>query len=87
MITHALFGFIFPDDFHITYDNDSGLKIVNGVVVCGYFDKSSLKSESNSLIRLLCMEYNEDVTSKFIDNIQFLTNSWLTMNPFSSPQR
>jgi len=81
--THALFGFIFPSDFHINYDNDSGLKIVNGVVVSGYFDKSSLKSESNSLIRLLCMEYNEDITSKFIDNIQFLTNSWLTMNPFS----
>lgn len=81
--THALFGFIFPSDFHMDYDNDSGLKIVNGVVVSGYFDKSSLKSDSNSLIRLLCMEYGPDVTSRFIDNIQFLTNLWLTMNPFS----
>jgi len=81
--THALFGFIFPSDFHIDYDNNTGLKIVNGVVICGYFDKSSLKSENNSLIRLLCMEYGPDVTSRFIDNIQFLTNSWLTMNSFS----
>lgn len=81
--THALFGFIFPSDFHITYDNDSGLKIVNGVVVSGYFDKFSLKSESNSLIRVLCMEYGPDITSTFIDNIQFLTNCWLTINPFS----
>lgn len=81
--THGLFGFIFPSDFHIDYNNDSGLKIVNGVVVSGYFDKSSLKSDSNSLIRVLCMEYGPDVTSTFIDNIQFLTNCWLTMNPFS----
>lgn len=81
--THALFGFIFPSDFHINYQNESNLKIVNGVVVSGYFDKSSLKSDPNSLIRLLCMEYGPDVTSEFIDNIQFLTNAWLTMNPFS----
>lgn len=80
--THALFGFIFPSDFHVEY-NDSNLKIVNGVVVSGYFDKSGLNSNPDSLIRLLCMEYGEDITSTFIDNIQFLTNEWLTMNPFS----
>jgi DNA-directed RNA polymerase beta' subunit len=75
--THALFGFLFPPTFHIDYPN---LKIQHGVVTSGFFDKSTLKG---SLIRVLCMEYGVDVTARFIDNIQFLTNGWLELNPFS----
>ena len=78
--THALFGFLFPADFHV---NQPNLKIVHGVVTEGYFDKTSLKGTKNSLIRILCMEYGNDVTAKFVDNVQFLTNGWLEMNPFS----
>jgi DNA-directed RNA polymerase beta' subunit len=78
--THALFGFIFPRNFHIDYPN---LTIKYGVVTSGFFDKMSLKNSRNSLIRVLCMEYGSDITAKFIDNIQFLTNGWLEFNPFS----
>lgn len=78
--THALFGFIFPPTFHIDYPN---LTIQHGVVTSGFFDKSTLKGSKDSLIRVLCMEYGVDVTSRFIDNIQFLTNGWLELNPFS----
>lgn len=78
--THALFGFIFPSDFHINYPN---LKIKHGVVTSGFFDKSTLKGSKGSLIRILCMEYGVDVTANFIDNIQFITNGWLELNPFS----
>lgn len=74
--THALFGFIFPPTFHIDYPS---LKIQHGVVTAGFFDKATLKG----LIRVLCMEYGVDVTARFIDNIQFLTNGWLELNPFS----
>jgi DNA-directed RNA polymerase beta' subunit len=81
--THALFGFIFPSDFHITYPEPSNLTIKNGIVLKGFFDKTSLKGGKDAIIRLLCMEYNCDVAAKFIDNIQFLTNHWLTSNPFS----
>jgi len=78
--THALFGFLFPRDFHIDYPN---LKIQHGVVTSGFFDKSTLKGSKGSLIRVLCMEYGVAVTTRFIDNIQFLTNGWLELNPFS----
>jgi DNA-directed RNA polymerase beta' subunit len=81
--THALFGFIFPPDFHVKYPEPSNLTIRNGIVLDGIFDKTSLKGGKTAIIRLLCMEYNCDVASKFIDNIQFLTNHWLTNNPFS----
>jgi DNA-directed RNA polymerase beta' subunit len=78
--THALFGFLFPTTFHIDYPN---LTIQHGVVTAGFFDKSTLKGSKKSLIRVLCMEYGVDVTAGFIDNIQFLTNGWLELNPFS----
>lgn len=78
--THALFGFLFPPTFHIDYPN---LKIQHGVVVSGFFDKSTLKGTRESLIRVLCMEYGVDITAHFIDNIQFITNAWLELNPFS----
>lgn len=77
---HALFGFLFPPNFHINYTN---LKIQHGVVTSGFFDKSTLKGSKGSLIRVLCMEFGVDVTARFIDNIQFLTNGWLELNPFS----
>jgi DNA-directed RNA polymerase beta' subunit len=80
--THALFGFILPDDFHISYKN--GLTIKNGVLLNGGFlEKSNLSKSPNSIIRLLDIEYSSDVAARFIDNVQFLTNTWLTMNPFS----
>lgn len=78
--THALFGFLFPPDFHIEYKN---LKIEYGIIISGYFDKSILKGDKKSLIRILCMEYDEDITCRFIDNIQFITNAWLEINAFS----
>ena len=78
--THALFGFLFPPTFHINYPT---IKIQHGVVTSGFFDKSTLKGSKGSLIRVLCMEYGVDVTARFIDNIQFLTNGWLELNPFS----
>ena len=78
--THALFGFLFPPTFHLDYPN---LKIQHGVVTSGFFDKSTLKGSKGSLIRVLCMEYGVDVTARFIDNIHFLTNGWLELNPFS----
>jgi DNA-directed RNA polymerase beta' subunit len=78
--THSLFGFLFPADFHVDYPN---LKIKHGVVTSGFFDKSTLKGSKGSLVRVLCMEYGVEITARFIDNIQFLTNGWLNINPFS----
>lgn len=77
---HSLFGFLFPPDFHYKTQQ---LEIQHGVVVSGFFDKQSLKGTKNSIIRLLCMEYNEKITAKFIDNLQFITNAFLEIFPFS----
>lgn len=77
---HSLFGFLFPPDFHYKSDN---LEIQYGILVSGFFDKQSLKGTKNSIIRVLCMEYNEKTTAKFIDNIQFITNAYLEIFPFS----
>jgi DNA-directed RNA polymerase beta' subunit len=78
--SHALFGFIFPPDFH--YETNL-IKIEYGIVVSGYFEKTSLKGTNSSLIRILCLEYDEKITALFVDNIQFLTNAFLEIFPFS----
>lgn len=75
-----LFGFIFPEDFHL---DDPKLVISFGVLVKGALDKTWLGATRQSLIYLLGMEYTEDETASFIDNVQFLTNAWLDYNPFS----
>lgn len=80
LTTHDLFGFILPSDFFMSYDN---LEIKQGVIIHGYLNKKNINSGSSSLIRLLCLEYGEKVAAEFIDNIQFLTNYWLSLNPFS----
>jgi len=77
---HSLFGFLFPPDFHYKTQQ---LEIQYGVVVSGFFDKQSLKGTKKSIIRVLCMEYNEKITAKFIDNLQFITNAFLEIFPFS----
>lgn len=77
---HTLYGFLFPPDFHYSTQN---LEIQYGILVSGFFDKNSLKGTKNSIIRVLCMEYNQKITAKFIDNIQFITNAFLEIFPFS----
>ena len=46
----------------------------------GVLNKSDL---GNALIHNLYKEYGKDITSTFIDNIQFLTNKWLLQSGFS----
>lgn len=75
--TPMLFGFILPDDFHLTTPT---LTIKNGVVLKGYFSKATLGDTKDSIIRLLCLEYGNETAASFVDNIQFLTNAWLEMN-------
>lgn len=78
--TPMLFGFIMPDDFHM---DTPTLKVKNGVIVEGYLCKATLGATKESIIRILCMDYGVDTAASFVDNIQFLTNAWLEINPFS----
>lgn len=78
--TPMLFGFIMPDDFFVDYED---LKIDRGVVVGGCFSKDNLGCTKRSLLRILTLEYGDDVAERFINNIQFVTNAWLEANGFS----
>lgn len=78
--TPMLFGFIMPRDFFIDYED---LKIEYGVVACGHFKKDNLGCTKRSLLRVLTLEYGDDIAERFINNIQFITNAWLEVNGFS----
>jgi DNA-directed RNA polymerase beta' subunit len=82
--SHALYGFLFPPDFHYsTKVKEQGVQIEYGILMSGFLDKTTLKGTKKSLIRVLCMEYDENIASTFVDNIQFLTNAFLEIYPFS----
>lgn len=80
LFTKDLFSYILPSDF---FYNTKTLKIENGSIISGYFDKSSLGSTSNAIVKLLRMEYDKHVAADFIDNLQFITNAWLESTSFS----
>ena len=58
------------------------VKIYKGVMYEGTLDKVILGQTHNSLIQVLMKEYDENIASCFIDNIQFLSNNWLLMDGF-----
>lgn len=82
----GLLSLLLPEGFiyhQPTNDSDYILDIYDGVILDGYMDKKSLGKSSNSIIQLLHKEYSPKVASKFIDNIQFVTNGWLFNEGFS----
>jgi DNA-directed RNA polymerase beta' subunit len=83
LYSHDLFAYILPRDFSVTYPAPSCLTIKGGRIISGYFSKASLSCSANAIVRLLCMDYGSEIAASFIDNLQFLTNAWLEINPFS----
>jgi DNA-directed RNA polymerase beta' subunit len=84
----GLISLILPDDLIYEKENKANqkepiLKIFRGVLYEGTLDKNILGSNSNSLIHILHKEYGPDRTCKFIDEIQFIANSWLLIEGFS----
>ena len=75
-----LFAYILPRDFNAVYPK---MRIEKGIIVDGYFDKTSLGTTSNSVIRLLHIDHGKEAASEFIDNIQYLAHAWLELKPFS----
>ena len=78
--TFDLLSHLFPLDFFYEYEN---VIIKAGKFLHGPLTKAHLGPTKNSLIRILCMEYGNDISSKFIDEIQFITNAWLETRGFS----
>lgn len=84
----GLLSLILPEDFNYTGRNDLHpdepvLKIIEGVFVEGTLGKVNLGSSHESLIKILHKEYSPDISCEFADNIQFITNRWLSGNGFS----
>lgn len=75
-----LFDYLLPDDFFYTNPN---ITIEHGKIISGYLDKMSLGTTSSAIVRYLILEYSKDVAAEFIDNVQFVTNAWLEIFPFS----
>ena len=78
--TPMIFSFIMPPDFFIEYEE---LQIERGILISGCFKKANLGGTKKSLLRVLALEYGNDIAASFIDNIQFVTNAWLEVNGFS----
>lgn len=84
----GLFSLLLPSDFNYTSKNgampdEPVVKIWKGVIYEGAINKVDIGGSHNSIIQLLCKEYGNDIASTFVDNIQFIVNSWLTMTGFT----
>jgi DNA-directed RNA polymerase beta' subunit len=84
----GLFSLALPNNFNYENKNDADVnepvvRIYKGVMYEGAINKSDVGGSSNSIIQLLYKEYGKELTATFIDNVQFLTNAWLTFSGFS----
>lgn len=84
----GLFSLCLPKDFNYENKNEADpqepvVKIYRGVLFEGTINKSDVGGSSYSIIQLLYKEYGKEITSTFIDNVQFITNAWLTFSGFS----
>jgi DNA-directed RNA polymerase beta' subunit len=83
----GIFSLALPNDFNYEFKNDANdeepvVKIYRGVMYEGVIKNTNFAAH-NSIIQLLYKEYGKDMTATFIDNVQFLTNKWLSMTGFS----
>ena len=77
--TCSLLSMIFPDDFNYRQGGSRDpLIILNGVPISGYWSK-----KCTGVFKVLENNYGSKKAIEVISNIQFITNGWLQINPFS----
>lgn len=81
----GLVSLILPVNFFYENTNDADpqeptVRIYEGVLYEGVLNKSDLQ---NLLLHNIYKEYGKDIESTFIDNIQFITNTWFVQAGFS----
>ena len=84
----GMFSMLLPDNFHYKKRNNANpnepvVEIFEGVLIKGAINKSDLGGGHSSIIRLLIKEYPVDTAVGFIDNVQFIANTWLVYRGFS----
>lgn len=77
-----------PPTLNYQYRNNTNpleptVKIKNGVLYEGAFDKNIVGSSHVSLINIINKEYGADEALYFIDCIQFASNQWLLIHSFT----
>jgi DNA-directed RNA polymerase beta' subunit len=84
----GLFSMMLPLDFMYTKKTNASpdeptVKIVEGVLLEGAISKADLGGGHSSMLRLIIKEYPKEVSLRFIDNVQFISNNWLLYRGFS----
>jgi DNA-directed RNA polymerase II subunit RPB1 len=84
----GIISMILPLDFNYTKTNKATEKeptviIKKGVLIEGVIDKQIVGASYNSIIQILNKEYGGIRACRFIDDIHFLTNSWMLQEGFS----
>ena len=84
----SIFSFCLPMDFNYVSKNNADpdeptVRIYRGVLYEGVINKMDIGGTHNSIIQCLYKEYTKDLTSTFIDNVQFLTNAWFDIYSFT----
>ena len=88
-----MLSYIIPDNVNFEmengmYDSDSNdflnkIIIKNGQIVSGSFDKNSFTKTSKGLIHTIYNDHGPEKTKNFIDDLQRIVNSFLTIEGFS----
>ena len=88
-----MLSYIIPDNVNLEmengmYDSDSNdflnkIIIKNGKIVSGSFDKNSFTKTSKGLIHTIYNDHGPEKTKNFIDDLQRIVNSFLTIEGFS----
>ena len=71
------------------YDEDVGpnsenyVKINDGNIEQGVFDKDILTKNSRGLVHVIYNDYGQDETKKFLDNVQYIITNYLLITGFS----
>lgn len=81
----GLFSLMLPEGFNYTQKLTTGDKLIihDGVILEGYFDKKVMGSSRNTIPQILNREYSPDVAANFINNVQFVSNEWLSYHQYS----
>jgi DNA-directed RNA polymerase beta' subunit len=82
----GLLSMILPENFIYEQKLNNSIdymKIFDGVILDGYFDKKILGSSKNTIIQILYKDYGPAVGANFINNLQTISNKWLDIRGFS----